>query len=484
LNTLMEFGDFEELPLIFKCLRDQHMLIREKACQAIGFFWKKAERLNAEETLFRGLHIDDEDLDYFRIDFDEENYLTLIGIASLNRNGFIREKSVNELGRLHRQQNLKFILLRLRDWVTQVRFSALTAVKAYIGPEDVKGLMAELPLIDQLLDVRRTDLATVHEEIVQCILEHASPQDVNAFGDGVRLRYYRHFFKQCDIDESVAGRIFGDSNFLIRLLVLNQAAKFSIPFQKSIVRLALKDKATLVKRKALDKARQFLPNHSGEMQSLLLDKTYSVRESARTLLKPTGMDYIDFYRQNIESGGVMGLCDIGGNEYLALYKKHAYSTQARVSTCCLLALNKFDRQLAIQYSLDMLGHRSGMVRRVAIGILADQATRESLNWVRERCGQGDLRIKVAAMTVLKRVGGWSVLPDLMDSLSDENADVRKLGWQLLAKWRVDLARLFVQPNLQDLERARQSLKQVALTYKTEMSNWQDALLKQITFFLR
>jgi hypothetical protein len=201
------------------------------------------------------------------------------------------------------------------------------------------------------------------------------------------------------------------------------------------------------------------------------------------------MDFIYFYRQNIESGtlvpgAVMGLCDIGGIEYLGVYKKHVYSAQARISMGCLLAINRFDQHSAIQCALDMLGHKSGVVRRVAIGILAKQPTGESLDCVRKRYIQGDLRIKIASMAVFKRVAGWSVLPDLIESLSDENAVVRNLGWQMLVKWRTDAARLFIQPNMQDLGRARESLERVVLSNKIEKNYWQEELLKQIAFFLR
>jgi HEAT repeat protein len=489
LETLMEFGDFEELPLIFRCLRDDSAVIRDKASDAVRFFWQKGERINTEESPFRSLAIEQGDLDYFRIDFGQETYLALIRIASINHNGFVRERAVTELGRLKSQENLKFVLLRLGDWVSQVRLASLTAMRAYLDPKNVKSLIGEFLLIDRLQEVQRTDLADVQKEIVEFILENASPEDVGAFNEAVRLRYFRHFFKRSDIDEPIASKIFEDSNFLIRLLVLDRVSRFNNSFQKGIIRLALKDRATLIKMKALDKARQFSPDLSDEIRTLLLDKANSVRDLARTLLKPTGMDFIDFYRKQVESGesvsgGVMGLCDIGGNENLGIYKKYAFSTQARVSMGCLLALNKFDGQLAIQYALEMLGHKSGNVRRVAIGILAKQATKETLDWVRKRYVQADLRIKIASMAVFKRVGGWSVLPDFIDSLSDENAEVRKSGWQLLVKWRTDAARLFVQPNIQDLARARQSLEKIGPTYKIEMSNWQEELLKQIAFFVR
>jgi HEAT repeat protein len=491
IEALAEFGDFEELPLIFNCLSNDHVVIREKALDAVRSFWKKAEAIHAEEHCFRGLNVEKELLDRFRVDFEIDVYLILIRIASLNRSGYVRESSVNELARLPNQENLRFILLRLGDWVPQVRVAALNALRAHLVPKYVKWILEALPLIDQQLSVQRVNLTPIHQEIVQFILEHASTEDVNGLENAKRLRYYKYLFQFqfLDIDEKVAARIFGDSNFLIRFLVVSQISKFSIPFQRRLVRLALKDRATLVKMKALDTVRHFLPDLSDDVQTLLLDKANSVRDFSRRLLKPIGMDFIGFYRHNVEveesvSGAVMGLCDIGGSDDLAVFEKYAISTNGRVSADCLLALNKFDHQSAIKYAIEMLGHKSGIVRKVSIRILATQATQETLDWVRARFRQGDLRIKMASLSVFKKAGGWSVLPDLINSVSDDSAMVSKLGWQLLAKFRIDLARLFVQPTEEDLERARQSLKQVGLAYKGEIGYWQDLLLKDLAFFIR
>src|SRR6185437_11393713 len=187
--------------------------------------------------------------------------------------------------------------------------------------------LSELRIIDQLVQIRRTDLGAIHQEIVQFILGHVSIEDVSIFDEAVRLRYYKYFFKRGDINEVVTRGIFEDSNFLIRVLVLKEASRFSVSFQKSIISLAIRDTATLVKIKALDQARHFLPDLVGEVRLLLLDKAYSVRELSRTLLKSTGMHFVDYYRQNLESGtsvagSVMGLCDVGDIRYLEVYKKY------------------------------------------------------------------------------------------------------------------------------------------------------------------
>jgi len=484
----MEFGDFEELPLIFKCLGNKNARIRDKASEAIEHLWKKNQ--GKGEIHFRNLKIEKEELDYFRIDFDDETYSILIRIASINHNGFIREKAVIELGRLKNEENLKYVLFRLGDWVSQVRQAALTTIRAYLEPRYVKLLIGQLLMIDRLREIQRTDLAAIQQEIIDFILVHASPEDVSTFNEGVRLRFFRHYFERSKNDVQIATRIFGDSNYLIRLLALKDVSRFDSSFQKILILSALKDRSAPVKMKALGEAKKFLPDLGDEVRTLLLDNAYYVRDFSRMLLKPTGMDFTDFYRQKIESGvsvcgAVLGLCDIGGIENLDIYKKYAFSPRARVSTGCLLALNKFDRQLALQYALDMLGHKSGKVRRTAIGILASQATRESLDSVRKRYVSGDPGIKMASMAVFKRVGGWLVLADLIDSLSDDSAEVRETGWRLLAKWRADATRLFVAPKMPDLERARRSVEKFAgTTNKAQVTYWQEELLKQIAFFIR
>jgi hypothetical protein len=116
LDTLIESGDFQELPLIFMCLRDDNAVIRDRASVGVRLFWGKDERINTQQSRFKSLLIEQEDLDYFRIDFEEETYLNLIKIASLNRNGFIREKAVTELGRLKSQEiHLKMLVLSMRS---------------------------------------------------------------------------------------------------------------------------------------------------------------------------------------------------------------------------------------------------------------------------------------------------------------------------------------------------------------------------------
>lgn len=66
-----------------------------------------------------------------KIDFlPKLNQFYLLAIATLNWNGYIRKKALLELIHINMQLALPFILMRLIDWVPEVRLTALRCVKA------------------------------------------------------------------------------------------------------------------------------------------------------------------------------------------------------------------------------------------------------------------------------------------------------------------------------------------------------------------
>jgi hypothetical protein len=96
----------------------------------------------------------------------------LLGIASLNGNGYVREKAVRELSRLKNTDGLRFILLRLGDWVVEVRKAATAGVLSFLESRYIDNWLKQLTAIDWLLKVERVDLREIHNQIIQFILSH------------------------------------------------------------------------------------------------------------------------------------------------------------------------------------------------------------------------------------------------------------------------------------------------------------------------
>ncbi len=116
-DTIQNVGTPSTIYSLFGFLKSDNALIKEKSAETILHLFSKLKSQNDYADSLKHLNIDKSDLDLYRLDFDENKYLQLLGIASLNNNGYVREKAVKELARLKNADGLKFILLRLSDWV-------------------------------------------------------------------------------------------------------------------------------------------------------------------------------------------------------------------------------------------------------------------------------------------------------------------------------------------------------------------------------
>ena len=73
-----------------------------------------------------------------------------VAIATCHRSGFVREKAVVVLAECHDGMELPFLLVRLNDWVSQVRSVAATAVSARLSVPYAPHWVRCLALIEQV----------------------------------------------------------------------------------------------------------------------------------------------------------------------------------------------------------------------------------------------------------------------------------------------------------------------------------------------
>lgn len=76
--------------------------------------------------------------------------VSLLGIASCHTNGHVREAAVRELGKSETGAELPFFLLRVNDWVPQIRSVARNLLQNRIRPEYVRRLLVWLPMVLRL----------------------------------------------------------------------------------------------------------------------------------------------------------------------------------------------------------------------------------------------------------------------------------------------------------------------------------------------
>lgn len=156
--------------------RSKHTVVRVNAAETILSLFGRLKSLHDYEEAVKHLLIEQDDIDIYKAVFERPIYVQLLGIASLNSNGYVREKAIHEIARLKDANGLRFILLRLGDWVEAVREAATSALSSFLKDVYFFDVLQQLPTIDRLLAVERVDLRSTYHRIMQFILNRNIPK--------------------------------------------------------------------------------------------------------------------------------------------------------------------------------------------------------------------------------------------------------------------------------------------------------------------
>lgn len=426
LEAIQQLGTPSTIYYLIPLLRSNNLLIRSKTAETIIFLFRKLGSLNAYNDSLRLLPVELSDIDLFCKDFEDETGTQLLSIASLNHNGYVREKAVKVLGTLKQNEGLKFILLRLGDWVPAVRNAATIALAGYMEPQYMDLLLQELPTIDWLLKVQRVDLSDIHQRINTFILEGAEKSEfynrINKLSESSRYRFYKLLIANRPLTPEQIDRLSHDRNSLVRIAVLKMLTGFDRAIQEKLIALFLRDRSARIRLEALYASKKFDPMFIPIIRTLVSDENASVRELSRRLLKMEGTEAAVLYRQRITAqemlaGSLAGLAETGAPEDLPLFESSIKSGNRLMVLASLSAIHRLDGERAKQLALDLLGHSFRRVRGSAKAILARQCDRETLQCIRDRYAAGDPALRRTILPLYQQIGGWRVAADFLLALT-------------------------------------------------------------------
>lgn len=491
-DTIQKLGSPSTINSIFHFLRSDNFLIQTKAAESITVLFGKLKSLKDYADTLKHLNIEENDFDFYRVNFDEKTYFTLVGIASLNGSGYVREKAVKEITSLRNGEGLKFILLRLGDWVAAVRKAANQGVLSYLEIRYIDDLLQQLPAIDWLLQVKRSDLSEIHHRLIQFILSQDLTLEfynkVAQLDDKTRLYFYRIYLCNKKPTKEQLFWISEDANFLVRIELIKYLSAFDTDAQKVLIEIFLNDSSARVRLEALYESKRLSPFFDNQLIKMLSDEVASVRELSRSLLGGEGIDFAELYKQRIGcrqflSGSLLGLSETGNSEDLPIFEQYIHSDKSKEVVACLIAINRFNSDKGKHCALELLVHPNKKVRDKAVEILAKSADTETLQRVRVLYSNADYTIKKAILKLFNKVGGWNIVGDLLLALADKDANIQNLGWQLLDKWKAKSIRLFTTPPSIEIERVNKILGGLDPGNLT-MTNSREKLLRDLRFFLR
>lgn len=363
---------------------------------------------------------------------EEPAALGLLGLASSQRDGFEREKALRRVAVRSGGAELRFILLRLDDWVPQVRTLAIAAASARMVPAYATTWIECLPLLTAFSLRGRVRESSFVSWVYGWM---AGPERVATLHAGiahpdrkVRLEAFRLCAERAQTPvRELVDRAWRKDDATLRSRALRLAMERLQGADLSrIARLAVVDSNARIAVHGLDLLFKLDPGAAKEeLERALLHATETVRWAARYYLGKLGVSgFAETYRDALRSerprtvvAALAGLEQTGDAQDLERVLPFLEHENGSVARAALRALWKLDRAGARRRALRMLLDRRPGVASAAARLLATQVLESDVDalWRGVTTAphpQGRLR----ALALLCRLPWWTALPHALEAL--------------------------------------------------------------------
>lgn len=476
---------------LFPLLKSSQSAIRIRVSEVIIFFVFKLKSQNQLYGNLKYIQIEKSDIDFYKKNFSVEPLISILGIASLNHNGHIRERAIEELVLSRRPEAIRFIIFRLGDWVKQVREAAQLALKSFLTHSCIDSLIKELVVIDSLKGIGRTDLSNVREQILQfvCSVELTEQFYSNLrISDKAKLLFLKNYFRINGFDPGYFKLLSTDASFLVRKESIKYLAKLNQDERRQMLLRLLLDRSVHVRLAILNYLTRIDPDIEGTIFDLLSDASSSVRDVSRFLLKSKNLDYAEIYRERIQSnendhGSILGLGETGSQEDVFLIEKLLSKESVKVKLACLQSLKSLNISTAKKYCLDLFIHRSNKIRKKSVEVLAKTWNSETQEKVEQVYPTSDHGQKKTILDLYNKVGGWVAVSPFILAVSENDAGLQNTAWFYLKRWRDRITNVFTAPPEIEVRKAIAYYEQTD-TSRLVLSPSRAVLWKEVRYCLR
>ena len=389
-----------------------------------------------------------------------------LGLASFHPNGYVREEAIKRLARLKTGGEIPFLILRLNDWVPEVRNSAVGAIHSRLRPEYCRAFVASFLLLSRLKHAGRAD----HKETLAAVNQLLSRDECRA-DLLASLKSEDRFVRRAGFKlalnlkglhlQQVAELALNDDDTAIRswgaqaISSAEDAARFT-PFLERLKQ----DRFMLLRRAALRiLVKLNSPHVVDELRAALLDPHISIREEARYYLKkiePT--DFADFYRQQLLAAEgaalypvINGLGETGSaadDRLVAPYTSHQSSKIRRTALKALASLNPNPH---LELFMKALEDEVSSVSSQASKTLMRKTSLLSAARVWEVFRSSThIHVKRNALSLIEKFSKWESIGYLVSGLCENDEDLVDLSRRFISGWIGGFNRSFSSPTTEQV----------------------------------
>ena len=402
-------------------------------------------------------------------------------------NGYEREDAVRRLGDFGDPTALPALIIRVNDWVAQVRAAAKRAIINLLSYGSVEAFIECLPAFYHLRKCRRDQ----HDELIETIENYLLNKKVHKFViEGVsnpNPLIQRACFKLVLKNLLLPNRdlaILGlkQSDVVTRCQASYLLRKLSCSERREALELALTDSFMPIRREALQiKIKQGMPN--SELSLFLFDKHTSIREIAIKHLTHAGVDVWPFYlaelsnstsvgklRFSIWAAGNLKKCD-ELNRIKGYLSSDYPSVRRQVLICLMGLMGKASEAVLIEGLKDS----SPAVCKESVRLL------ESLDAVFDAEGLFEVvtdssyqHTVQSCVSLAKGMNKWEWIIFLLDLAlldSEKKLNIANMLDCAISEWEVKSNLSYIQPNSMQLDELRKRLPLIKSVFNDGGYNW-------------
>jgi HEAT repeat protein len=400
-------------------------------------------------------------------------------VASSHPSGFVREAAVRTLGGSANGKVIRFLVLRLNDWVPEVQWAARASLATFMAVEYAPSLIESLPLLSTLERQRRADHGPVRSWVFTLLRSESCHE---AIRDGfsspnreVRGACYQIASDPPNPDSANAlDTALHDRDPQLRVWAVREVGKSAAePFKVELLRQAIRDRSVQVRRAALAAMLPILPNDEARIlvEAALLDENATARWQARLFRLQLGpFDLPAFYRQALTSastasrlrGALQGLGESGDRQDIARALPFCSSDSPRVIGAAVEALSDLEDVATVRPFVAALESSHAAVSRAGLRALVARIGGVSSGWLSDliNAETRPIHVRLNALRLASHMTKWDRLPLIVEGCGTASAAVSARAGLLLNGWHARYNQSFRLPSEEQLGRADSALERV------------------------
>lgn len=400
--------------------------------------------------------------------FQKQEGLDDLLLMAEHWNGFKRENAVRRLGMLGNPVAIPKLIVRVNDWVPQVREAARTALIKLMTPKNAKAFAESLPDLFHLKTCGRDNHSEFIANVQAYLLKDENAESIREAALSLGPKVARIAVRLCfdhsliDRDELVT-KCLSHPDIIVRNIAADRIREISGSTLVELLEVAIKDPFMPIRREAFQIYLKSNPKQ-GEIiaNTFLFDRHISIRELAITYLFRKGVNVRGIYFSVISSAyesisrkkfSILGLAYLNAKEKVPSISQYLASESPSIRKSAIQALEKLMGEEAKSLLVAALDDPSPAVAKESSRLITKLKLKFNSNEIYKSINmQGHSHTLVLAIGAMKKSNKWERLIFLLKALgesSDGNLSNKDAIQSELVKWDIDFNRSSSQPsNLQ------------------------------------